>query len=127
MKTFSITTYPLTNQQIRQELEFLIQYFLKRGFVDCKILFGYAWGLEYYQDDWVYETIALADILTKINQVEQLKIGSLGYDNFYIQIAGLEFNFCDESDIHLKYCEFNDDVEFVYQRWKSLNYQPQIN
>lgn len=120
-----ILTYPIEKDQVHDELVFFVEYFSGKGFEDCEILFGFAWGIEYYPGkDWPYEKIKLSNLIEKVDEVEASGIGSLGYDDLFIKIADLEFRFCNDTDIHIYFEKSNEDIEFYYTRWKQLGYQP---
>ncbi len=118
---------PLNQDQIRAELSFICDYLTENGYSSCEILFGFAWGNEYYKDDnWNYIPISIKDLIEKVSQVGSTGIGSLGSDDLYIRIEGLsfEFQFCHESDIHILFDQSNTMIEWLYERWKSLGYSP---
>lgn len=120
-----IVTYPLENQDFRSELAFFVTHFQSIGHETCDVMFGWAWGIDYYpNDDWVYETVFLSDLVSKIEGLEQNGLGELGYNDLFINIIDTCFHFCNDSDIHLKYSQSNQAVEFFYDRWQQLGYKP---
>jgi hypothetical protein len=120
-----ILTYPMTVELLHNELSFVVGYFAERGHVTCNVVFGYAWGLEYYPDnEWDGEDIVLSDLESKINEVEVRGIGHFGKDDLFIEFPGLRFLFCNDSDIHIYFTESNPHVEFFYSRWRQLGYKP---
>jgi hypothetical protein len=120
-----ITTSILEEEQVRDELQYLIKYFSEKGFESCEILFGSFWGIYYYPGDkWYDETVKLSELEAKISEVEQLDIGSLSNDNLFVRVGGLEFLFCHESDIHILFKTTNSDVEHFYERWLALGFNP---
>lgn len=120
-----ITTYPLTREQVQDELSFLVEYFTGKGIETCSVLFGFAWGNEYYPGkEWQAEDVRLEDLISKVSDVEASGIGILGGDDLRVDMPGLEFLFCHESDIHIRFSDPNDDIEFYYAHWKQLGYKP---
>ncbi len=120
-----ILTYPLTKEQVRDELMFCSEYFSKQGAKLCEVLFGFAWGNQYYPSaEWPYEKIKLSELPDKVRTVENSGIGSLGTDDLFVKIRGLQFRFCNDSDIHIYFTEPCEDIEYFYSRWKQLGYQP---
>lgn len=120
-----ILTYQITTKQLKEELSFMVEYFSKKGIEKCTILFGYAWGIEYYPgNDWPDEEIELKNIISKVSEIESSGIGGLGKDDFFVKLSGLEFRFCNDSDVHIYFSEPSDDIEFYYSRWKELGYKP---
>ncbi|MGZ5011395.1 MAG: hypothetical protein ACXV74_10590 [Methylobacter sp.] len=124
--TRQIITSVLDGKRLKDELEFMIQYFHEKGVDYCSVLFGFAWGNEYYREnDWSEEKIALAHLAEKVREVDAKGLGALGRDDLFVKVAGLEFQFCHESDLHIHFIEVrNDDVEFFYARWQDLGYEP---
>ena len=43
-----IVTSPIERKQLHEELDFMVQYFLEKGVTTCTVLFGFAWGNDYY-------------------------------------------------------------------------------
>ena len=122
---YEIVTYPIDNIEVRNELSYVIEYFTQKGISSCNVLFGYAWGIEYYPTKhWEYEEIQLSNLISKIESVQNSGLGSIGKDDVFIKISGLEFRFCNDSDIHISYSQLNSDVEHFYSRWKEAGYQP---
>ena len=120
-----ILTYPIEEEQVKNEFSFFIEYFLLKGMHTCDVLFGYAWGNEYYPSNkWDYQEINLSELAKKVNEVETTGIGSLSNDDLFVKINDLEFRFCHDSDVHIYFSKSNEDVEFYYSRWKQLAYQP---
>ena len=121
-----ILTYPLDRDQMQRELDFLVEHFQQEGIESCKVLFGFAWGMEYYPgNEWTEEEIPLRTLAEKVREVEGTCAGALGRDDLFVELAGLQFQFCHDSDIHIHFHdEPGPDVEFFYSRWKQLGYQP---
>lgn len=120
-----ILTYPISQEQINEELSFMVEYFSKKGVDKCEVLFGFAWGNDYYPgSEWPDEEIGLDCLIKKVDEVEASGIGRLGRDDLFIKISGLEFRFCNDSDVHIYFQTANDDVEYFYTRWKEMGYQP---
>lgn len=120
-----ILTYPISTEQMNDELSFMVEYYSNRGIDKCNVLFGSAWGNDYYPgNEWFDEEIELENLIQKVEDVEVSGIGAIGRDDLFIKISGLEFRFCNDSDVHIYFSKHNDDIEFYYSRWKQLGYQP---
>ena len=120
-----IRTHPLTAEQVRGELRYFVEYFRGIGKEDWEILFGYAWGTEYYPgNEWAYESIELVDLERKVSEVESSGTGVLSRDDLFVRTEGLEFRFCHESDLHISFDQSTADVENFYDRWASLDFHP---
>ena len=120
-----VLTYPLNKQQIHDELSHFVEYFSSKGLGSCSVLFGSGWGNDYYPGKiWPREDIPLADLVAKVRHVEASGIGALGTDDLFLELPEIEFLFCNDSDVHIFFDATNADVEFFYQRWKQLRYNP---
>ena len=120
-----IVTRILDENQVREELRYLTEYFSKNGDESCDVLFGFAWGIDYYPgNEWPYETVKLQNLEAKILEVEQRNIGSLTNDDLFVKVGGIEFQFCHESDIHISFKKNNSEIEHFYQRWITKGFDP---
>lgn len=120
-----ILTYPLSTDQMNDELSFMVEYFSNKGIETCSVLFGFAWGNEYYPgNEWSDEEIALKNLIQKVKEVEASGIGRIGRDDLFVKLSGLEFRFCNDSDLHIYFTSHSEDIEFYYTHWKQLGYQP---
>ena len=120
-----LLTHPISAAEMWEELRFLASYFCERDCVDCEIHFGFAWIIDYYAGEIpIPERVSLASLADKVLAVETSGVGKLGSDELYVEIAGLSFRFCDESDIHIYFETTNSMVDDFYSRWKMLGYMP---
>jgi hypothetical protein len=124
--TRQILTCTLDRHRLETELAEVVRYFGEKGIESCRVLFGFAWGNEYYPGaDWNEEEIELAQLRRKVGEVEERGLGSLGKDDLFVNLAGLEFQFCHECDVHIHFSEPNNtDVETFFNRWQKLSYEP---
>ena len=103
----------------------MVKYFSDKGIETCKVLFGFAWGMEYYPEkNWSDEEIELNHLALKVGEVEASGIGAIGEDDLFVKLSEIEFRFCNDSDIHIYFSELSEDIEYFYSRWKELGYQP---
>jgi len=119
-----IITSEVDSSKLRAELAYLVTYFQSHAQASCRVLFGFAWGNEYYAGDWIEEEIPLSSLIGKIQSVEESGFGRLGRNDLFIKVSGMEFRFCHESDLHLEFVDATDDVEHFYNRWGELGYGP---
>lgn len=127
MITKEIHTCILTLEKLWLEIFHIVDYFKSKDVRSCQILFGWAWGMEYYSElEWQEEEILLNDLVKKIHTVEKMNIGQFTKDDVFIKIGDLSFNFCHESDIHLVFDVENDITKHFFDRWKSLGFEPRI-
>jgi hypothetical protein len=124
MAAHRIITKTLDVTRLREELSYLAHFFQIQGSVACKVVFGFAWGNEYYAGDWVPEDTPIRELEAKITSVEASGLGALARDDLYVTIAGVEFLFCHEGDIHLEFDASRDVAEHFFERWRDLGYRP---
>jgi hypothetical protein len=120
-----VLTHPLTEPQLQEELRHFVEFYSAQGIAACNVLFGSAWGNEYYPTkDWLEEQVSLRDLIAKVKQVEVSGYGRLGSDDLFLKLPGLEFLFCNDSDIHIAFSDSHPDIEYFFQRWKKLGFKP---
>ena len=120
-----IVTKILERTKILEELAFVAEYFESKDEDSCELLFGFAWGNEYYPgNEWPYESVKLNNLVEKVVDVEESGIGRLGSDDLFIKVKNLEFQFCHESDIHISYEEVTHEAEHFYERWQQQGLEP---
>ncbi|MFH1766686.1 MAG: hypothetical protein ABH826_01175, partial [Patescibacteria group bacterium] len=122
-----ILTYPISAVQIRGELAFFVQHFQSLKYEFCDVLFGAAWGNDYYPTaEWKIVRLPLAGLIEEVSRVETANLGKLGSDDLFVQLPNLdlEFRFCNDCDIHIEFQEPSEITEFFYQRWKRLGFTP---
>ena len=53
-------------------------------------------------------------------------LGMLGSDDLFLSFPalGLEFRFCNDSDLHIAFEDPSETTEFFYQRWKIRGFSP---
>jgi hypothetical protein len=121
-----VLTSTLDRGRLETELDEVVRYFREKDVESCRVLFGFAWGNEYYPGrEWNEEKIDLVQLRRKVDEVEARGIGSLGNDDLFMKLAGLEFRFCHECDVHIHFtAPSNDHVEAFFARWQKLGYEP---
>jgi hypothetical protein len=122
-----ILTYPLERSQVKEELAFFVEHFSHFGFETCEVLFGSAWGIDYYPTaEWHYVKLRLVDLVMEVERVEGGEWGPLGSNDLFVRFPSLavDFHFCNDSDIHIYFEEPNDVTEFFYLRWKARQFSP---
>ena len=123
-----IVTQPISTEQIHQELVFLVEYFKLLGHTQCEVVFGSAWGIDYYPgNDWHVVQMPLEELIPEVRRVEAAgEWGGLGSNDLYITRPplDLDFRFCSDSDIHLSFDQPSEITESFYQRWKERGYSP---
>ena len=105
------------NAELLDILSLLASYDIKK----VRILFGFAWGLE-YMDFTPYEVL-LTHVPHELMKAEHRHFGSLGEDDFRIQLecADMELLFSHDSTIQLSYNNRNPLIEDIVNDWKLKN------
>ncbi|HET6431576.1 hypothetical protein [Dyella sp.] len=120
-----LLTRPLSREELDDELSWLVQALSSRGVASCQVLFGFAWGNGYYPTaKWEYEQIALGELVAAVDSVEERGLGRLGWDDLWVQLAepAVEYRFCNDSDLHLKFAEPSWVVELTQARWQERGF-----
>lgn len=67
-----LLTRPLSEDQLRAERTFVVQHLWRHVFENCEVLFGYAWGNDYYPGNgWAPEVVELELLERKVADVER--------------------------------------------------------
>lgn len=120
-----ILTYPLSKDQFWEEFRHFVAYFRDSGVSECSVLFGFAWGIEYYPgNEWVPETLLLEDLEAKIQELERRGLGEFGHNDVFVELADVEFRFCNDTDVHIGFEGHKPMIEDFYTRWEALGYCP---
>lgn len=122
-----ILTHPIPKPAIWEELNFLLQRLQELGHDDCLVRFGYGWADDYYSGaEWKEINLSGAQLLAEVRRMEAAEFGKLGTDDLFVRAPrlGVEFHFCNDSDIHIKFDQPNDVAEFFYKRWKEKGFTP---
>ena len=121
-----ILTAPLASDALEAELAFVVAHFQSLGVERCTVLFGFAWGERFPEPGWTALDLSLDALITEVARAEAAGFGELGSDDLFITFPsqGLEFRFCNDSDIHLTFTDPTAAAEVFFQRWAALGYSP---
>lgn len=120
-----VVTRILAKPEAERELEYLVEYYTEKGEQNCKVLFGFAWGNDYYPGkEWPEEEISITELPRKVKSVEETGIGNIGGDDLFVYVGGLEFLFCHESDIHIIFSSHVPEIEHFFSRWVTQGFEP---
>ena len=116
-----IVTDPVGVEDLWADLRANIELLRASGYTEAVVFFGFAWGKDIYEDQWVDISMSLDDLETNVRKAEDKGFGSLGNDNLYftIQELQLRLNYSYESVIHLSYSEGNEIALTIQKRWLS--------
>jgi hypothetical protein len=107
-----------------KEMTFILDYFNPKG-SHCKIWFGFAWGVQYYDsNEWRPEQILITDVLVKVRLLESQNLGLIGKDDCIISFQNLDVKFCNDGDLHIIFSEASDESEYLLNRWESKGFSP---
>lgn len=124
-----IITTVIGRDALRAELVFLTASLPAWGISECSVLFGFAWGNEYYPGNtWDYIRLPAEAVQGEVERVEAIGSGSLGDDDLFVFLPefGTEFRFCHEEDLHLSYDAPSDLSVFFLRRWSDKGFGPQV-
>ena len=67
------------------------------------VLFGFAWGNEIYEHDWLELTLTGTELRDRVANTEADGLGRIASDDLHITIPelGVQILYCHESDIHV--------------------------
>ena len=109
------------------ELSHLVHYLRARGHEQCEVLFGWHWGMDYYPTSrWFAEVFTLAELESKVREVERAGLGRFGGDDLRLKVPGAvwEFCFCHHSGVHLKFTRPCKIAEDFLARWHAGGLSP---
>jgi hypothetical protein len=70
------------------------------------------------------ETIPLEELEARILELERRDLGEFGYNDIFIELADVEFRFCNDTDVHIGFDRHQPFIEEFYSRWETLGYYP---
>ena len=73
--------------------------------------------------NWIPFQISVADIKSEIEKAENIRVGRLGDDDFYIILQDLEVEIllCHERDVHVSFNKNNSITTDITKTWKERN------
>jgi hypothetical protein len=122
-----ISIHEVDDAVLLGEFRHLVLYLRGLDHERCEVLFGWHWGIDYYPTSkWVAEVIPLAELESKVRQVENAGLGRLGGDDLQVKVPGLEceFCFCHHSGVHLTFTPPNQIAVDFLERWQSAGLSP---
>ena len=99
-----IITKRLTTEQMHDELRYFVTFLAPTPASKISAQFTFAWGIAVYErgKNWDYLVLTPDELLRKVQELEDAKAGSIGYDDLFLMSEDeqYEIQFCHESDIH---------------------------
>lgn len=67
------------------------------------VVFGFAWGNETYEHDWLEMDLTGSELRSRVASAEDAGLGQIGTDDLCVAIAalGAQRHHCHEADIHV--------------------------
>ena len=92
---------------------------------ELKASFGFAWA-ERFHAGWDEINVSGPTLLSEVRSMEASNKGELGFNDLFIRVPrlGVEFRYCNDSDIHLAFEQPSDFTESFYLRWKTRGFTP---
>jgi hypothetical protein len=120
-----ILTHPLPQADMREELVATLHKLDGLGHRELHVRFGFGWA-ESFRAHWDEVVISSSQLLAEIAKLEGSKAGKLGSDDLFISVAplGVEFQFCNDSDVHLRFETPNDFTESIFSHWQARGFRP---
>ena len=84
------------------------------------VVFGFAWGNEIYEHDWLDLELTGSELRSRVAAAEAAGLGKIGNDDLYIifPALGVERQYCHEADIHVTAADATHPyVEAERQKW----------
>ncbi len=83
------------------------------------VVFGFAWGNEIYQHDWLSLELTGSELRARVAAAEASGLGRIDSDNLHITLPDLRVTrlYCHEDDVHVV-AEDRNDAYLVAQREK---------
>ena len=122
MKEMEIRTGLLNIEQLRAELETVIERLKSKDVQQVTVMYGFDCELD--QDELYKEiTVAVNDINTFIARSESEEIYKFGDNDFYIMAKPLDikFLFCHESDVHFTTSDKGVFAQ-IKEEWLNMGY-----
>lgn len=119
----ALRTLYLSPQQVREELQALLDAARAIGIERCTVVFGFAWGNDYYPGNrWTPVELSLGDLRREVTHAESLGWGPLTDNDLTLEFPPHvdQFLFCHENDIHVHTTRKGPLFEAMNERWIKL-------
>ncbi len=94
---------PLDVQAVRLDFEAFVAELESRPSEKVHVVFGFAWGNEIYEHDWLELVLTGSELRARVEAAEAAGLGKVGADDLFIRLPllGVERHYCHEADIHV--------------------------
>ena len=102
---FEITSIVFEKARTKAVFKRILEILVSEGVETVEITYGFAWGNEIYESDWLPISTDSSKIEEMVEVETQKGSGEIGSDDFYIVIKNepLRIQVCHENDIHIEY------------------------
>jgi hypothetical protein len=107
-------------EEVRRDFEAFLADLESRPSERVGVVFGFAWGNEIYEHDWLELDLTGSELRFRVEEAEAAGLGRVGTDDLYIKlpVIGAERQYCHEADVHVTAKEAGHPyVEKERQRW----------
>lgn len=90
-------------EAVRKDFDDFVAQLESRPAERVRVLFGFAWGNEIYERDWLELDLTGSELRARVAEAEAAGLGKIGADDLYITlpVLGVERQYCHEADIHV--------------------------
>jgi hypothetical protein len=90
-------------EAVRRDFDEFVTELESRSSERVLVLFGFAWGNEIYEHDWLELDLTGSELRSRVAEAEAAGLGKVGSDDLYITLPGLGVKrlYCHEADIHV--------------------------
>jgi len=117
---------PPDAEAVRKDFEQFVAELESRPSERVGVVFGFAWGNEIYERDWLELDLTGSELRTRVAEAEAAGLGRIGADDLYITLPalGVERQYCHEADIHVTAEDASHPyVEAERQRWLACGWE----
>lgn len=101
--THGIVGRPRDAEALRRDFDEFVTELESRPAERVGVVFGFAWGNEIYEGDWLELSLTGGELRARVAEAEAAGLGKIGSDDLYIKLPalGIERQYCHEADIHV--------------------------
>ena len=94
---------PPDAEAVRRDFDDFVTALESRPSEKVRVVFGFAWGKEIYEHDWLELDLTGGELRSRVAAAEAAGLGKIGADDLYITLPalGVERQYCHEADIHV--------------------------
>ncbi|MGI9243343.1 MAG: hypothetical protein ACR2RV_21270 [Verrucomicrobiales bacterium] len=99
-----IIVRPDDGGDIRSEFDRFLSMAKDQGWDQLEVLFGFAWGSDAYEGNWIEEEFSPDGLKARVRELEADGCGEISSDDLFVTVPalGVQYKFCHENDLHLE-------------------------